>query len=212
MSGRLKIYLPGMQTTVFCLFLFIALTCVSTPGYCASLTVLVTDNHGAPVENVVIFAEPVSGKIGPKPGRTAEIAQISRRFDPLVTVIQTGTEVSFPNKDTVKHHVYSFSSAKVFDLPLYSGKASAPQMFNKAGTVVLGCNIHDNMVAYVQVVDTPYFAKTDGAGKAIIEGISPGKYNVKAWSYKLPPLDQTVAKPFSIGDAENELSFKLGLN
>jgi hypothetical protein len=66
----------------------------------------------------------------------------------------------------VRHHIYSFSPAHKFDQKLYSGVAAAPQVFDKAGTVVLGCNIHDKMLAYVKVVDTPYFAKTDGAGAA----------------------------------------------
>lgn len=177
----------------------------------ASLSVQVTDSGGTPVEDAVVFAEPVGGGTLPKPPKNVEVSQISRRFEPLVTVVQTGTEISFPNKDKVKHHVYSFSKPKVFDIPLYSGTSSTPQTFTKSGTVVLGCNIHDNMVGYIQVVDTPYFAKTDKNGNTKIEGISAGNYTLKVWHYKLPPLEQVLAKPVKISEHENETLFKLNL-
>jgi hypothetical protein len=99
---------------------------------------------------------------------------------PLVSVVQVGATINFPNNDKVRHHIYSFSPAHKFDQKLYSGQAATPQVFDKAGTVVLGCNIHDKMIAYVKVVDTPYFAKTDGAGAARIE---------------LPPPASTWSRP-----------------
>ena len=109
------------------------------------------------------------------------------------------------------HHVYSFSPAKVFDLPLYSGKTAAPQMFEKAGTVVLGCNIHDQMLAYVEVVNTPYFAKTDASGKAILENMVPGKYLLKAWHFSLPLNAPAAEQPINIAGGEGSASFKLNV-
>lgn len=113
----------------------------------------------------------------------AEIEQKGLKFVPLVTVVQTGSTVLFPNNDKVRHHIYSFSVAHKFDQKLYSGQSATPQVFDKAGTVVLGCNIHDKMLAYVKVVDTPYFAKTDATGAARIELPGAGNYVVKAWHY-----------------------------
>ncbi|MBV8468816.1 MAG: methylamine utilization protein [Pelomonas sp.] len=176
---------------------------------CADLTVQVHDAKGAPVEDAVVFAEPLAGATSQKTAHTAEIAQLKRTFIPLVTVVRVGTEISFPNNDPFKHHVYSFSPAKTFDLPLYSGKSAPPQLFDKVGTVVLGCNIHDKMIAYVQVVDTPYFGKTDAQGTVRLEGLPNGKYELKTWYYGLPSRKQTLSQPLVMQDAESTASFSL---
>ena len=183
----------------------------SSMAYSTTLTVQVTDELNVPIENVAIYAESASGEILPKSIQSVDIAQKKRQFVPLVTVIQVGTEINFPNYDSVKHHVYSFSATQNFDLPLYSGKPSKPQLFDKLGTVVLGCNIHDQMIAYVQVVNTPYFGKTDANGKVKLTGINPGKYTLKAWHFKLPATAQVVAQPMSISGVENTASFKLNI-
>lgn len=152
----------------------------------ASLAVRVTDPAGQMLADAVVYAEPASGPVALKSPKTIEIEQKGRKFLPPVTVIQMGTNISFPNNDTVRHHVYSLSPAKVFDLKLYSGKPENPVQFDKAGTVVIGCNIHDQMVAYIQVVSTPFFAKTDSTGNAKLEGLPAGKYVLKAWHSSLP--------------------------
>jgi plastocyanin len=156
------------------------------PAYASSLTVQVTDAAGQPLVEAAVYAEPAPGQATPKPRRVGEIEQKGRKFLPLVTVVQTGTEISFPNNDSVRHHVYSFSPAKTFELKLYSGIPGSPVAFDKPGTVVVGCNIHDQMVAYIHVVNTPYFAKTDSVGKAKLEGLPAGKYQVKTWHFQLP--------------------------
>ena len=190
---------------------FAGLVLSSSLASAATLAVNVTDVAGVPLADVAVYAEPVNAQASPKLLHTVEIEQKKRRFLPLVTVVQTGTEISFPNNDSVKHHVYSFSPAKIFDLPLYSGKTAAPQLFDKPGTVVLGCNIHDQMIAYVQVVDTPYFGKTDASGAAQLDGLPAGKYLLKAWYYRLPPLAQVVDQPIGIGGGDNRAVFKLDL-
>lgn len=152
----------------------------------ASLSVRVTDTGGQGLADAVVYAEPASGAVSLKAPKTIEIEQKGRKFLPPVTVIQVGTNISFPNNDTVRHHVYSLSPAKVFDLKLYSGKPENPVQFDKAGTVVIGCNIHDQMVAYIHVVPTPYFAKTDASGNARLDGLPAGKYALKAWHFGLP--------------------------
>jgi hypothetical protein len=100
---------------------------------------------------------------------------------PYVTVIQTGTTVTFPNRDPILHHVYSFSPAKPFEIKLYTGKSPVEVVFDKPGVVTLGCNIHDWMIGYIAVVPTPWFAKTDAAGTAIIRDLPPGAYDIQAW-------------------------------
>ncbi len=167
----------------------------------AEVEVQVTNIVGASVENAVVYLEP-KDKTAPFIKNQAEIAQKNKTFIPLVTVIQAGSTIIFPNKDSVRHHVYSFSPAKTFELKLYSGVPSTPVVFDKAGTVVLGCNIHDQMLAFVYIVDTPYFAKTDADGKVKITDIPNGDYLLKVWHYALRKENVTVDKPVSTKGAD----------
>lgn len=175
----------------------------------ANLVVQVNDKTGVALENVVIYAESAGLELKPKSPHLVEIAQIKRQFVPLVTVVQTGSEISFPNFDSIRHHVYSFSTAKKLDLPLYFGRPAVPQVFDKAGTVVLGCNIHDRMIAYVQVVNTPYFGKSDAAGKVRLEGLPAGKYQLNAWYYGLPVNQQVISQSVTVADGELSVVFKV---
>ena len=152
----------------------------------ATLQVNLTDKSGAPLADAVVYATPVGGKPPSKTPGTVDIDQIKRTFVPKVTILQTGTAVNFPNKDNIEHDVYSFSPAKTFELKLYSGVPAHPVIFDKPGLVTLGCNIHDQMIAYVMVVDTPFFAKATAAGIARIDGLPPGDYDLKAWHYQMP--------------------------
>ena len=144
------------------------------------INVHVTDANGKPVTDAVVYLEADGGQVLPKLQKSGEISQKGLKFLPLVTVIQTGSKVYFPNNDKVRHHIYSFSPPHKFDQKLYSGTTAEPQTFDKAGTVVLGCNIHDKMIAYVRIVDTPYFGKTD-AGGAVTVDAPAGKYVLRAW-------------------------------
>lgn len=157
----------------------------------AQLNAVVTDAAGKPLADAALYLLPQAGDTAlPKP-RDANIDQQNRTFVPTVSVLQTGTAVHFPNSDNIRHQVYSFSPAKVFNLKLYSGRPSEPVIFDKPGTVVLGCNIHDQMVAWVLAVDTAWFAKTDAAGRLSINSIPEGAYWLHAWHPGLrKPLDR----------------------
>jgi len=174
------------------------------------VTVLVQDAGGKALADTVVYVEPENGQATGRAPATAEIEQKGLKFLPLVTVVQTGAKIFFPNNDKVRHHIYSFSPAHKFDQKLYSGQSATPQVFDKAGTVVLGCNIHDKMLAYVKVVDTPYFAKTDAAGAARIELPAGGKYVVRAWHYNTvggaTPEQLVTVKA---GDTPASAAFKL---
>ncbi|MDE2427867.1 MAG: methylamine utilization protein [Burkholderiales bacterium] len=171
-----------MRKTIFWFGSMILLSALTSLAH-ANAVVQVQDSKGHGLQDVVVYAEPASGKSAAK-SATAEIEQKNKTFIPLVTVVQTGTSISFPNNDTVRHHAYSFSPAKPFELKLYSGKPAAPIVFDKAGTVIVGCNIHDQMVAYIRVVDTPFFAKTDHDGNAHLPAMPNGQYVLKTWYYK----------------------------
>lgn len=160
-----------------------ALTACCLAAGATGVAVQVQDAAGKPLPDTVVYLEPEGGFSGGKAPAGAQIEQKGLKFLPLVTVIQTGARINFPNNDKVRHHIYSFSPAHRFDQKLYSGQAATPQVFDKAGTVVLGCNIHDKMLAYIKIVDTPYFAKTDSTGAVRIELPAGGKYILRAWHY-----------------------------
>ncbi len=147
-----------------------------------SVRVMAQDAAGAPVADAVASVTPVGApvKVVP-PAEPVAITQQDQEFSPYVTPIVVGTRVVFPNRDTVQHHVYSVSAAKRFEIPLYTGESKAAVVFDRAGVVTLGCNIHDWMVAYVVVLATPYFAKTGADGTADISGLPPGEYHLEVW-------------------------------
>jgi plastocyanin len=174
-----------------------------------TLSAVVTDPGGAGIPEAVVWAVPTSGPAPATPPRPAMVDQINKEFVPFVIPVQVGAAVTFPNKDNIRHHVYSFSPAKVFDLKLYSGVPAKPVSFDKPGPVALGCNIHDWMVGYVYVVDSPWFAKTAKAGTAKIE-LAEGEYDIKAWH----PWQraEVAANRVRVGGAEAQTSFRLDLN
>jgi plastocyanin len=145
----------------------------------AALVVSVRDVHGAPLDDAVVYAIPLGRRVS-VPSKPAVMDQKNRQFVPRLLVIQTGTAVSFPNSDNVRHQVYSFSPAKKFQLPLYEGTPSAPIVFDKAGVVTLGCNIHDRMSAWIVIVDTPHFAVAE-KGRAALTDLPVGNYDVMLW-------------------------------
>ena len=158
---------------------FVLTLSLSLPLAAATLTIRVQDGRGAGMTDAVVYAVP-EGRELPLAQKTAVMDQRNRSFVPHVLPVQVGTLVSFPNSDDVRHHVYSFSPARTFQLPLYKGTPAAPLLFDRAGVVTLGCNIHDQMSAFIFVVDTPYFAKTVN-GSATIDGVEAGRYTVHVW-------------------------------
>lgn len=182
-------------------------------GAAAPLDITVTGQDGQPLPDAVVFLESREARAAARPMPDVEIAQAERRFMPRVTVVTTGTEVRFPNRDTVRHHVYSFSPAKPFELKLYIGTPARPVVFDKPGIAVLGCNIHDTMVAWVVVVDTPHFGRTDAAGRLRLDA-PPGTYRLRSWHPGLPPgapaLDEALPLPPSGAQAMARLPLKAG--
>ena len=152
----------------------------------ATVDVQVNDEAGKPLANAVVFLESREAKQASKPLPNAVIAQVAKQFDPMVTVVSLGTSVQFPNRDKVRHHVYSFSPAKTFELKLYAGSEANPVVFDKSGVAVLGCNIHDNMAAWVVVVETPYFARSADAGTVSLGNVPAGNYRLRVWHPDLP--------------------------
>ena len=138
-------------------------------------------NGGGGTINAVVYAMPVGGNPPRSAPRSAIMDQVNKEFLPFVVPVLTGTAVTFPNKDNIRHHVYSFSPAKKFEIKLYVGTPASPVVFDQTGIAVLGCNIHDNMAAWVVIVDTPWFGRTDADGRLQLASVPAGRYNLRAW-------------------------------
>ena len=149
----------------------------------ADLTVMVRTSAGRPVADAVVTVYPAGGlPSGPiRFDWPLQMAQHNRQFEPLVLVVPAGGVVAFPNRDEVRHHVYSFSPAHPFQLKLYGKDETRTVKFDKPGVIALGCNIHDQMVAFIKVVDTPYAAKTDATGDVTLHGIPAGAVTIHVW-------------------------------
>lgn len=168
------------------------------------------DAKGQPVADAVVSLVPLDAPAHlTPPAAPLEIVQRGQEFLPYVTPVVAGTAVSFPNRDTVQHHVYSLSKPKKFELPLYAGEAKAPVVFDSPGVVALGCNIHDWMSAYIVVLATPWFAKTGADGLATLPDAPDGRYRIEVWH---PRLAQAETRDISLGGgATAPLDFTLKL-
>jgi plastocyanin len=180
-------------------------------GHAASIkvSVLDRDNHG--VGDVIVTATPRDGAAAPPASAPrAVMDQVNRQFVPAVLVVRVGTQVAFPNSDTVAHQVYSFSPAKRFQLALYRGHAHPPLLFDKPGLVVLGCNIHDNMLAYIYVTPAPYFGKTDASGRLTLEEMPAGEYQVELWNPRFNEPATTLTRAIRVsGDEQLGITVRL---
>jgi plastocyanin len=194
---------------------WITLACLA--GICcgacgaAELSVNVVDRQGHAVGEVVVTAAPVGVVVHPAGNPASAIMdQVNRAFVPGVLVVAVGARVEFPNDDSVSHQVYSFSPAKRFQIPLYKGKPHEPALFDRPGLVVLGCNIHDQMVGYIYVTDAPYFGKTDGDGGLRFKDVADGDYQVTFWSPLIADAPESLTRKIHV-DADGVTSTRLQL-
>lgn len=158
----------------------------------------IQNGSGDPINRAAVSVTVKGARTTAAPGTGADMAQRNKTFSPGVLVVQTGTQVSFPNFDTVRHHVYSFSKPKTFEIKLYAGTPAAPVVFDKAGTATLGCNIHDRMIGYVHVVDTPYFGLTGENGTVMLD-LPPGEHTVRVWTPLMGEASPGIEQDFKTG-------------
>lgn len=157
--------------------LALSLACHAIAG---TVAVTVGVKAGATAEDTVVVFEPVDAP-PPASHDAAIIDQVHKTFRPRVTAIRTGTVVSFPNSDNIHHEVYSFSPPHAFKLSMFGNEPHSTVTFDKPGVILLGCNIHDNMLAFVVVVDSPYFVKLSASGRAELN-LPPGRYQPRVWN------------------------------
>jgi plastocyanin len=169
------------------------------PAGAGDVLATVRDRGGQPVEDAVVVAVPENPSVAlpPRP-RTDTVDQINKEFVPYVKVVAVGTAVSFPNKDDIRHHVYSFSPTKRFELPLYSGTPANPVVFDRPGVVTIGCNIHDWMIAHIYVAESPAFGKTGADGRARVEGLPPGRYALRVWHPRMSAAERSTVRTVTL--------------
>jgi plastocyanin len=176
------------------LFCLLAAVLVATSAQASDLALSLRTPKGAPVSDAVVTVYPAAGTGGGAvrfdwPYR---LAQQDMRFDPFVLIVPVGATVAFPNRDKVRHQVYSFSPAHPFELKLYGTEDTRVVRFDKAGVIAVGCNIHDSMVGFIKVVDTPYAARSDAAGQVVLH-VPPGPVTLRIWHpYLKAPGNEVV--------------------
>lgn len=195
---------PIVRSALACVAAFAARAALAAP-----VTVTVADAAGRPLADAVVLLEPAEGKAGVKPMTGVEISQAQRQFQPRVTLVTVGTRVSFPNFDTVRHHVYSFSKARTFEIKLYAGVPAEPVLFDKPGIAVLGCNIHDRMAAWVVVAETPWHARSGADGSARIAEAPVGNYRLSVWHPGLGVNSLPATRSVQLGSAELREAFRV---
>ncbi len=189
--------------------LLAACTLACTPALAATVDVQLNGSDGKPLLEAVVVLESAAARTASKPQPGIEVGQVDRRFAPRVVVVPVGSAVSFPNHDKVRHHVYSLSPTKPFDIKLYSGVPANPVVFDRTGVAVLGCNIHDNMAAWVVVVESPYHGVSAADGRVRIDNVPPGHYRLKAWHPSLPPGTAAQDQPLQLGPDRAAVSIVL---
>ena len=173
---------------------------MTTAAHAGDLTVIVRDPAGRPIVNAVATLYPASG-VPRGPIRfpwPLRMSQQNIEFDPEILIVPVGGTVSFPNLDRVRHQVYSFSRGNRFELPLYSRGDAPTHTFAAPGVAALGCNIHDSMLAWIKVVDTPWAAKTDAAGNLVLRGAPAGAATLKVWHPRLAGRGNEVSQAVTI--------------
>ena len=192
-----------MKRFSFCLLLLIV-----SPSFSAGIDVVVIDRDGNAVANVVVF---VSGEgLMPDDSRDAAVMeQVDQVFSPHILAVRRGESVAFPNNDPFAHHVYSFSRPNDFTLPLSRARNPAPVEFEHVGVVVVGCNIHDNMLGYILVLDAPVFSITDQNGQARLDVTgAESELTFEIWSPRIRDGKDATTRRVTVNDS-TRVEFRL---
>lgn len=176
--------------------LALTVSSIATTAEAAPVLIQVVGVDGRPLSGAVVTVT-MPGVAPPAPRGPYVVAQRNIQFDPRVLIVPVGATVSFPNFDKVRHHVYSFSKPKKFELKLFGRDESRNVVFDKPGAVALGCNIHDAMNGVVYVTASPYTALTDAAGRVRMN-VTPGSGRVAVWHPSIRSAGNTLEQPASV--------------
>jgi len=207
-SARARRIGPAARLPGAALWLCVGLLAANGPQ-AATLAVNVQTPDGRAVPNAVVTVRLLDGPARHPAPIHAVMDQMNRAFTPDLLVIPVGSTVEFPNSDAVSHQIYSFSPAKRFQLPLYRGKPYPPVHFEQTGVVTLGCNIHDEMLAYLVVTDAAWYGRTTAAGTWSTE-LPHGHYRVALWHPRLRESEAELERELTVGETDRaELTLRL---
>lgn len=199
---------PGVIKAGLALFAWLVMApggMTAQAGDSAELSVEVRDADGQPVAEAAVLVRALDQDEDLPSGREEVVDQVDREFVPPAIVVPVNTRILFPNNDDIRHHVYSFSEAKQFELPLYTGTPSRPIEFPNPGIVTIACNIHDWMTAHIYVVDARWHGLTDDDGIWRASGLPAGRYEVEVWHHGLVAEQQTVGEIELAAEASAEM-------
>lgn len=171
---------------------------ISSMAHSATLKVDINTPDDSILHGAAIYLTSEQPLPAVKAGTVADMDQVNRQFLPHILVVQKDTLIRFPNSDSIKHHVYSFSPPKVFELQLYKDVHPQPLPFDKTGTVEMGCNVHDWMLGYVYVVDTPYFSQLDKTNTVTLEA-PDGEYTLHIRHPRIPGEESAISQQVVLG-------------
>jgi len=191
--GRLAVMAAGLLLVVT----------VCGAARATDLTVRVTQLDGKPLPGAVVMVHALGASVAAPAPVHAVMDQIDLAFTPDLLVIPVGSTVSFPNTDKTSHEVYSFSAAHPFKLGLYRGRPYPPELFDRAGLVTLGCNIHDSMLAYILVTDAAYYGRTAQDGSWAQPDVARGRYRIEIWNPRLREPGQTLQQDIVVNPGEH---------
>ena len=138
------------------------------------------------VENVVVYLDATPGKKFDAPAAHVVMDQRNMKFVPHILVISRGTTVEFKNSDQVAHNIYwpSIGGNKALrhNLTILSPDHDKIFQFDNPGSAQLLCNLHPEMLGFVFVAPSPYFALTSSDGTFILKNVPSGTYTLKTWS------------------------------
>ena len=200
-AGALRVWL--------CAFVAAGLALASIAATATDMRVQVIDHDGRPLQNTAILASWPGAPASSGANQTAEVSQRHIAFHPHVLIVPVGTSVVFPNFDRTRHHVYSFSEAKTFNIKLYVGRPQRPEVFDKTGVITLGCNIHDQMQAFVVVTDKPRWARTDANGYATLHDLPSTDVDLSLWHPWMTGDDTRVSRQFATTPANARIQLNV---
>lgn len=126
------------------------------------------------------------------------IDQKNIKYTPHISGIVVGSTVEFKTSDPQLHNIFVRQNGEMLtNTAMLPGFKNVPLTLNDPGVVRVTCVVHKEMVAWILVLQNPYFSlATDGA--FTLPGVPAGKYTIKVWGEKLTDAEKAKSYPVEI--------------